>query len=151
MYHYTVKRLCRWAFKQLSQQKFEALLDLADDHLRHKFAGDHALGGERYDKQAFRLWLERLFTLFPDLQFRIQDMAVTGMPWNTRVAIVWKDYGTTADDYYYENEGVHILHLKWGKLQSLEARLDTQVVVNTLDRMTANGYELANAKPIEHA
>lgn len=149
MFHFITKRFCRWAFQQLSNQNYEVLLNSAHDQLRHHFAGDHALGGERHTKAAFRTWLQRLFTLFPDLQFQIRDIAVTGMPWNTRVAIIWRDFGTTADGQDYENEGVHYLHLKWGKLHALEARLDTQALVKTLDTMAENGYSLAKAKPVQ--
>lgn len=149
MYHFFVKKLASWAFHQLSQQNSKALLDKCSPHIHHHFAGDHALGGERHTKEAFEAWLGRLFRLFPDLQFKLDDIIVSGMPWNTRVAIVWKDEGHAVDGVPYVNEGVHILKLKWGKLHALYARLDTQLLEQTMNRMMNAGIEEAGAKPIE--
>ncbi len=148
MYHFFVKKLSRWAFQQLSRQNINPLLKLSSDHLYHHFAGDHALGGERHTKAAFETWLNRLFRLFPDLQFRLYDVIVSGMPWNTRVAIIWKDEGYAVDGVPYENHGIHYLKLRWGKLEALYARLDTQLLEKTLNRLGNAGYQEAGAKPI---
>lgn len=137
-------------FTQFSKKNTEALINLCKDDSHHRFAGNHALRGERHSKQAFELWLIRLFRLFPDIQFKIFDVMVAGMPWNARVAIIWQDEATAADGVPYVNEGVHILHIKWGKLHSLDARLDTQVLVEIMNRMAKAGIEEADTKPIEH-
>lgn len=149
MYHFFVKKLVSWAFRQLSEQNTKALLNYCSPHIHHHFAGDHALGGERHTKAAFEKWLGRLFRLFPDLQFKLYDVIVSGMPWNTRVAIIWKDVGQAADGVPYENQGVHYLKLKWGKLYALYARLDTQLLEATLNRLINAGIDEAGAKPIE--
>jgi hypothetical protein len=38
--------------------------------------------------------------------------------------------------------------MRWGKVVSIHAYLDTQVLIDTLDRMAANGIEEAKASPI---
>jgi len=149
MYHALVKRIARNAFDDLSNRKVEPLLDRSAPDLRHTFAGDHALGGTRHSREAFRAWLERLFRLFPELTFTIRDVMATGPPWNTRLALFWKDRGVAADGVDYENEGIHFLRLKWGGLVELEATLDTQHLERTLDRMANAGIEEAAADPIE--
>lgn len=151
MYHGIVKRIARNAFEDLSNRKIDPLLERSAPDLRHAFAGDHALGGTRHTREDFRAWLERLFRLFPKLTFTIRDVMATGPPWNTRLALFWADQGVAADGVDYENEGVHFLRLKWGRLVELEATLDTQHLEQTLDRMAAAGIEEAAAAPIGSA
>jgi ketosteroid isomerase-like protein len=148
MYHAIVKRIARNAFKDLSDRQVEPLIERAAPNLRHTFAGDHALGGTRHSREAFRAWMERLYRLFPELTFTIRDMMATGPPWNTRLALFWADRGVAADGVDYENEGVHLLRLEWGRLTELHATLDTQHLERTLDRMAAVGIEEAAANPI---
>jgi ketosteroid isomerase-like protein len=91
MYHAIVKRIARNAFKDLSDRQVEPLIERAAPNLRHTFTGDHALGGTRHSREAFRAWMERLYRLFPELTFTIRDMMATGPPWNTRLALFWAD------------------------------------------------------------
>lgn len=148
MYHSIIKRTARNAFKDLSDRNAEPLLDRCRPDMRHTFAGEHALGGTRHSREAFRRWLDRLYRLFPELQFHIRDILAEGPPWNTRLAIAWTDRGVAADGVDYANEGIHRLRLKWGRLVELRARLDTQHLERTLDRMAAAGIEEAAADPI---
>ncbi len=144
-----VKRIAQNAFEDLSDRNVEPLIEKSAPDLRHTFAGDHALGGTRHSREAFRAWLERLYRLFPELTFTVRDMMVSGPPWNTRLALSWADRGVAADGADYENEGVHVLRLQWGRLVELEAHPDTQHLERTLDRMAAAGIEEAAADPIE--
>ena len=148
MYHTIIKRIARNAFQDLSDRKAEPLLDRCAPDMTHTFAGAHALGGTRHSRRALRRWLERLFRLFPELTFTIRDMMATGPPWNTRLAIAWGDQGVAADGIDYENEGIHRLRLEWGRLVELHAKLDTQHLARTLDRMAAAGIDEAAADPI---
>ena len=151
MYHALTKRIARSAFEDLSSRNLEPLLDRCAPDVRHTFSGAHALGGTRHSRKALRRWLERLFRLFPELTFTIRDMMATGPPWNTRLAIAWGDQGVAADGIDYENEGIHRLRLEWGRLVELHAKLDTQHLARTLDRMAAAGIDEAAADPIENS
>ncbi len=151
MYHSIIERIARNAFEDLSDRNLEPLLNRCASELTHTFAGEHALGGTRRSRAAFRAWLERLFRLFPELRFRIRDVLVAGPPWNTRLAIVWRDQGVAVDGVDYENEGIHRLRLEWGRLVELHATLDTQHLAHTLDRMAAAGIDEAAADPIENS
>ena len=148
MYHTIIKRITRNAFEDLSDRNADPLLDRCAPDMTHTFAGEHALGGTRHSREAFRTWLDRLYRLFPELQFHIRDILVAGPPWNTRLAISWRDRGVAADGVDYENEGIHRLRLEWGRLVELHAKLDTQHLNRTLDRMAADGIDEAAADPI---
>ncbi|PSQ97127.1 MAG: hypothetical protein BRD55_04280 [Bacteroidetes bacterium SW_9_63_38] len=80
MYHAIVKRIARTAFEDLSDRSLTPLLDRRASDLRHTFAGNHALGGTRRSQEAFRAWMERLYRLFPELEFTIHDILVAGPP-----------------------------------------------------------------------
>jgi ketosteroid isomerase-like protein len=96
-----------------------------------------------------RRWFERLFLLFPKLDFTIKHIAVCGPPWNTYAMVEWQDAATPADGVPYVNDGTHLLRLRWGKVVSLHAYLDTQVVADTCRRLAEWGLAVAAAPPIE--
>lgn len=67
-----------------------------------------------------------------NLQFEVHSVAVSGGPWNTMVVVEWTDRAIPADGQKYKNSGVHIVRLRWGKVISIHAYLDTQVIQTTL-------------------
>jgi hypothetical protein len=95
---------------------------------------------------------ERLFRLFPNLQFEIHSMAISGYPWDTTAVLEWTDRATPFDGKNYVNSGVHVIRLRWGKVVSIHAYLDTQVStqvsIDTFNPMATNGIEEAKAPPI---
>lgn len=148
MYHMIVSRIIRGLFKDLSAGEYSRALRSSRRDVHHIFAGEHAIGGERYDREAFRLWFERLFRLFPSIQFKVHDVIVKGWPWNTIVAVEWSADVTPASGPQYKNQGVHIIHLKWGRTSLVHAYEDSQAVVDACNRMAAAGIEEASAPPI---
>lgn len=48
----------------------------------------------------------------------------------------------------YDNHGVHIVQMKWGKIVSIDANEDSQVVVAGLRVFAAHGVTEALADPI---
>jgi len=149
MYHTIVRRIACASFESLSKGDYEALLSQCSSNVEHRFAGNHALGGTRHSVQAMRRWFQRLFVLFPGLNFEIKEILVRGWPWNTRVAVEWIDRATTSDGVPYINEGVHLLHIRWGRLTKLHAYLDTQKVEEVCKRLAQQGIAEASASPIE--
>jgi ketosteroid isomerase-like protein len=75
-------------------------------------------------------------------------MAVSGYPWDTTVVAELTDRATPADGKDYVNSGAHVIRMRWGKVVSIHAYLDTQVLVNTFNRMAASGIKEAKAPPI---
>lgn len=148
MYHFFVRRLAYWSFEQLNVGNYEALLKRCAPRIHHTFAGEHALGGSRRSVPALRHWFERLYRLFPDLQFEIVDVLVRGWPWNTAIIVRWVDRAQLAGNLNYENTGVHALQIRWGRLTNLCAYLDTQVIAAACDHLVEQGIAEAGAPPI---
>src|SRR6266498_3886304 len=121
---------------------------MSEPRFEHRFAGEHSLGGTRTSTTKMRHWFERLYRLFPNLRFERHSIAVSGGPWDTTVVVEWTDRATPADGTDYVNSGVHVIRMRWGKVVSIHAYLDTQVLIDTLDRMAVNGIEEAKAPPI---
>ena len=149
MNRWLTERLCRRAFDDLNAGRIDSLLRKCRSDVAHRFAGDHALGGRRYSVEGLQRWFDRLHHLFPELQFTIHDVLVTGGPRDTRVVIRWTDTGMMRTGETYENRGIHYLRLRWGRVALIEAHLDTQVVERACERMAAQGVTEAQAAPIE--
>lgn len=148
VYHAIIKRTVTSVFDRLNQGDYEYALSGVGTTIDHRFAGEHCLGGKRTSVEAMRHWFERLFRLFPNLGFEMHSIASSGWPWDTTVVVEWTDRATPADKTDYVNSGVHVFRIRWGKVVSVHAYLDTQVLIDTLNRMAANGIEEAKAPPI---
>ena len=149
LYQCLVKKLIRWSFKKLAEGDQEALLKGLHPSFIHHFPGHHALGGSRNSLSSMRRWFKRLFLIFPDLRFDIKNILVRGWPWNTVVAVEWVDRATPQDGLPYENQGVHILRLKWGRVVSIKPYLDTQKIDEVCKRLAEKGLTEAEANPID--
>jgi ketosteroid isomerase-like protein len=149
MYHAIVRRKLRRVFAELGRGNSRYVLGGLAPAFEHSFAGDHALGGARHTLPGIRLWFERLYRLFPDINFAVKHVAVSGWPWDTSAMIEWHDSATTAIGDPYDNDGVHIVRLRWGKLVSLHAYLDTAALIAALQTMAEMGFGEAEAAPIE--
>lgn len=149
MYHTIVKKLAIQSFENLNRGDYESVLKNISPSITHTFSGNHALGGTRHSVEAMRKWFERLYMLSPGLSFEIKNVAVSGFPWNTTIAVEWVDRATPADGSHYVNEGVHIIKMKWGKVVYLHAYLDTQLTILLCRQLAQYGIQEAMAAPIE--
>jgi ketosteroid isomerase-like protein len=148
MYHMIIRRRVTSVFDRLNEGDYEYALSGVGAIIEHQFAGDHCLGGKRTSTRAMRHWFERLLRLFPNLKFKIHSIAASGGPRDTTVVVEWTDRATPADGTDYVNSGAHVIRMRWGKVVSIHAYLDTQVLIGTLNRMAVNGIEEAKAQPI---
>ena len=148
MYHMIIRKRIASVFAHLSKGDYEYALSGIGTTIEHHFAGNHCLGGRRTSVGAMRLWFERVFRLFLNLQFEIHSMVISGYPWDATAVAQWTDRATPIDGKYYVDSGVHVIRLRWGKAVSIHAYLDTQVLIETFNRMAANGIEEAKAPPI---
>src|ERR1700694_4037188 len=78
----------------------------------------------------------------------MHSIAASGGPWDTTVVVEWTDRATPADGKDYVNSGVHVIRMRWGKVESIHAYLDTQVLVDALTRRAANRIKKEKAPPI---
>ncbi len=148
MYHAFVKRLTARNFTYVNTQDYDALVASCVPHVHHRFGGDHALGGERHDTVALRLWFDRLGRLVPTLRLQIRDLWVTGMPWNTVVIVRWTGTAEYPDGSPYDQHGVHVITLRWGRVTSIDANEDSQAVARMMAALAAIGVTEATAAPI---
>lgn len=149
MYHSIVRSRIASIFAALGRGDLDYAAAGMAPRFDHIFAGNHALGGRRHTMKAFRPWLERLIRVLPGLHFEIKKIAVSGMPWDTTVVVEWRDFATLTGGVPYVNDGTHVIGLKWGKVVSLHAYLDTQILIDALNVMGAAGDTEAVAPPIE--
>lgn len=148
MYHSIVKRIARKNFLRVNQKNFDALLADCSPTIHHRFGGQHALGGERHDREALRAWFGRLGRLGKHLTLSVEDVWVKGLPHDTTIIIRWSATDRLPDGSPYRNRGVHIVRMKWGKVVDIDAHEDSQAVAEGLVKQAALGVTEATAAPI---
>lgn len=148
MYHSIVKRIAKKTFLRVNQKEYDAILKDCSPTIHHRFSGDHALGGERNDREALRRWFDRLGRLTPGLTITVNDVWVSGWPNGTTAIIRWVATDTLLDHTPYENRGVHVVRMQWGKVVDIDVHEDSQTVANAFRIQAANGLEEALAEPI---
>jgi len=79
-YRYTVEGVVRLAFGRLSAGDYQTLLMACASDVEHTFSGEHALGGTRHSKEALGRWFERLYRLFPGLNFEVKRVLMRDWP-----------------------------------------------------------------------
>ncbi|WP_158820456.1 nuclear transport factor 2 family protein [Granulicella sp. S156] len=148
MYHAIVRKIARQNFERVNRKEYEAILAGCAPNIRHRFGGLHSMGGTRHDLAALRRWFERLGHVSPTLHLTVKDVWVKGWPHNTVVIMRWESTGTNADGSAYENHGVHIIRMRWGKVVDIDANEDSQAVAESLKIQGRNGIAEAVAEPI---
>ena len=83
------------------------------------------------------------------LQLTVHDVWVQGLPHDTTIIVRWSGTDTFPDGSPYNNHGVHVIRMKWGKVVDIDANEDLQVVAELLAARAAQGMEEAKAPPIE--
>ena len=122
MYRWIVGRIARRLIAQTVAGNPTWTLRMADEGVHFVFPGDSSFAADTRDKPSLASWLDRFASLRPD--YELEDVLVAGPPWNTRVAMRFHDR-IGAD---YENDGMHYLKMRWGKLVYDRVFLDTQTV-----------------------
>jgi ketosteroid isomerase-like protein len=149
MYHAIVLRKIRKTFEEVSRGNAEPVLAAFTPSFEHRFLGeDHALGGSRTSLAQTRKWYERLYRLLPDISFELLNIHVAGPPWRTTVIVDWLETNSGTDGVRTENRGVHVVHLRWGKVTRVIICPHTSSLIATLDRLHAAGNPEAHAEPI---
>jgi hypothetical protein len=69
-------------------------------------------------------------------------------PWNTTVVMRWSAVQDLPDRPPYNNHGVHIIRMRWGKVFDIDANEDSQLVAASLQMWAAYGVNQALAGPI---
>ena len=148
VYHTIVAHISRNQFERVNRKDYAAILNDCTPNIHHRFGGNHALGGERYNKEALRKWFDRLGRLGPNLKLTVRDVWVKGWPWDTTVILRWTATDILVDGGKYQNHGVHIVRMKWGKVFDIDANEDSEAVAKNLALQKEHGIKEAGMPPI---
>ena len=149
LYRYFVEKLVRESFGHVNYRRWDELLKPVALNVHHRFGGSHSIGGERHDKEALRLWLERLGRVLPDLHLKVNKIWVTGWPRDTSVFVQWEATGMLLNgDNSYFNRGFHVISMRWGRVYALDVFEDSQEVARGLAAQAAAGLKEAVAEQI---
>ena len=116
MYKLIVRRKVRGALARLSKGEPEQIVKMFRPQSRFMFAGEHALGGERWGQDEAREWFADMLRRFPGIQIVPQEVIVNGWPWNTVVATHLFITAPRPGGREYRNEGMQLLRLSWGRV-----------------------------------
>jgi ketosteroid isomerase-like protein len=148
VYRCIAKRVVVRQFARIGRGEFQAVPAGVDDHVHHRFAGEHPLRGERHDKQGLERWFGRLHLLCPELDFTVGRVWASGWPWDLAVAAQWTATVTPASGPIYINRGVHLLQIRRGRVVQIDAYEDSQAVAGACRLMAERGLAEADAPPL---
>ncbi|MCB9456061.1 MAG: nuclear transport factor 2 family protein [Anaerolineaceae bacterium] len=151
MYHTLVRQKLAQNFQKLNQGDFESIVTQFRSSTHHIFAGDLALGGERYSRDGVRQWYARLFSIFPGIRFTVRDIIIQGWPWHTSIVVQFQVDATLENGNAYQNEVAQFIQLKWGQIAYMKLYEDTQRLANALHIQAEAGFGEALAAPIVDA
>ncbi len=132
LYSSIVKKRIRQSFDEVNDRRWDELMTSIAPRVHHRFGGVHAIGGERHDREALRLWFERLARVLPNLRLEINDIWVKGPPWRTMVFVQWDGTATLLNGGGYFQHAMHVITLRWGKIAALDVFEDSQEVARAL-------------------
>jgi ketosteroid isomerase-like protein len=116
VYRRIVAARTRAVWRAVAEGRREVPAELAAPDLRFEFVGDTPLSATLSGSDAFRTWFAAVYDRFPDLNFEVLDVAVSGMPWKTRVAVRLHVRATLADGTPYDNHACQWMTLRWGRM-----------------------------------
>jgi hypothetical protein len=149
MYHAIMRAKVREVFNDLNHGRYEPILASLAPKFEHWFIGDHALSGLRTSMPVTRQWYERLYHIFPNIHFDLKNIVVQGMPWDATITVEWDDNYTLLNNEKRWNLGVHIIHFKWTKADSVRIYCDTKLLLENLAIQAKGGVEDASMLPLE--
>jgi ketosteroid isomerase-like protein len=149
MYHAIVRKIITQGFRDLSQGNYEAVLSRFAPDVHFVFEGEHALGSELHRLESVRQWFQRVFRLFPGLQFRVRQVIVSGWPWDTLAVTHLQVEATLQNGLRYQNSVVQIVRLRWGQVVDDYVLENTQKLVAALEEQARAGIVEALAAPIQ--
>jgi ketosteroid isomerase-like protein len=150
MFRLFVRAAAHRTFRHLSSGRLDAFMRVFGPDSVFCFAGNHSLGGEQHGPAEIRRLVERMRRLFPDVSVVPNRLVVTGWPWHTIVTTQLAVRATLPDGSAYENHGLQLLRLRWGKAIEDRVYEDTDVLRAALQTLAAHGVTEALAAPLGH-
>ena len=148
LYATIVQRKIKRTFREINQGNVQPMLDTLADPFVYVVHGTHALGGRRTSKDAVRLWWEQVFRLLPGIRFDVQEVVISGCPWNMRVAVRSLVSGELPNGELYSNTAFQFMNLRWGRITRIETMEDTQLLEQALRVVAESGCVKALEPPV---
>jgi ketosteroid isomerase-like protein len=134
----------RDAFARVDDHDYAALAGHFAPDLHHRFAGRHALGGERHDAATVLAWLERVGRVLPELTFAITDVTRRRLAaQHHRRCPLERSCHPRRQRRALRNRGVHVVRMRWFTIVDMDVHLDSEVLRSALDRQAAAGIDEA--------
>jgi len=147
VFRYVTRRQYRKAWESMNRHDYEAIIRQFAPNFEVTFVGDTSLGGSRRTKDAMRRWFQRFFRFFPDARFEMQDLAIDGPPWNTRIFGAFEITATVLGAPY-RNVFIQFVRMRWGRIVSYAIYEDSLKFWRAAQDMSGRGIIEATAAPI---
>ena len=148
MYAHIVESRLRRVFAALNRGDTALMLASLAPRFTYRFEGDSAIGGLRSGAASMAAWWQRLYRLFPGLQFEVESVDVIGPPWNTRIHVLLAIRVPHAPAGPYRNVVMQRMRMRWGRIGHIHTLEDTQRCARYLAWRAAQGVAEAEAPPI---
>lgn len=136
MYALLVGLIVRRQFAHLSAGRWRKPFRFFAEDAVLRFPGDHMLGGEFHGRAAIADWFDRGWSRF-GFDFTVEDVVVSGGPWNMRVGTRWRNVLRAHDGTEFRYRGMQYARFRWGRIVEDELYEDTQVLARALDHAEA--------------
>ena len=148
MYARIVESRLRRVFAALNRGDAAPMLASLAPRFEYRFEGDSAIGGLRSGTASMAAWWQRLYRLFPGLQFEVEVVDVIGPPWHTRIHVLLAFRVPHAPDGPYRNVVMQRMVMRWGRITHIHTLEDTLRCARYLAWRAAQGVAEADAAPI---
>jgi ketosteroid isomerase-like protein len=148
MYAHIVESRLRRVFAALNQGDTAPMLASLAPRFSYRFEGDSPIGGLRTGTASMAAWWQRLYRLFPGLQFEVEAVDVIGPPWNTRIHVLLAFRVPHTEGGPYRNVVMQRMVMRWGRISHIHTLEDTQRCARYLAWRAAQGMAEAQAAPI---
>jgi ketosteroid isomerase-like protein len=135
MYQWIAKRQIRQGFAQISAHDFDKLLSVFAPDVHFTFAGQHVMQADYHDLAQVRVWFDLVHRLFPTLKIEAKRIFIAGWPWDMWATVQFHVSDTLPDGNLYDNNGVQMLRIRFGRIVEDHLLEDTKVLDNTLARL----------------
>lgn len=129
MYRWIVDCRVRRSFRQLNERNLSPAVQAFAPGSVLEFPGNHDLSGDYRGPEGAERFFLRLFERFPDLRFHIDDVVVSGPPWNMRICTRYHDETSSSTQTFH---GIQYAKVRWGRMTLDRIYNDTQAVATYL-------------------
>lgn len=147
MFKRLVETEVRKLFDSNSVEDIPDILSRMGENVVHTVNGNHALSGTRRGHSDIRLWYERLYRLFLEVNYTITSLEVSGTLVDVSVDVRWINTSKTVIEETYRVDGVTIISLSGATVCSTRTITDTTYVTRYLQKLGVTVPE-ALADPI---